>query len=77
MGPFKAQAFKVLVFPVRDHLPGSPCLAVGHPAEPQQRASCRGIPNARDLHAGPCILQTSGTLPEVHQELHQHSTTLV
>ena len=29
-----AQAFKVLIFPVRNHLPGSSCLVMGHPAEP-------------------------------------------
>ena len=49
----------------------------GHPAEPRQHASCGGIPDARDLHAGPHILQISGTLPEVHQGFHHHSMTLV
>ena len=37
---------------------------MGHPAELRQHASCRGIPNARVLHAGPCILWISRTLPE-------------
>ena len=67
----EAQAFKV--FPVRNCLPGSPCLAMGHPAELRQCA----IPNARDLHAGLRILWISGTLPEVHQGFCQHSATLV
>ena len=49
----------------------------GHPAEPQQRVSCGGIPNARDLHTGPRILRISGTLLEVHQGIRQHSMTLV
>ena len=44
---------------------------------PQQRASHGRIPDARDLHAGPCILWISGTLPEVYQGFHQHSMTLV
>ena len=48
-----------------------------HPAEPPQCASCGGIPDARDLYAGPCILRISGTLLEVYQVFHQHSTTLV
>ena len=30
----EAQAFKVLIFLVGNHLPGSPCLAMRHPAEP-------------------------------------------
>ena len=37
---------------------------MGHPAELRQHASCGGIPNARDLHTGPCILCISRTLPE-------------
>ena len=73
----EAQAFKVLIFPVRNHLPGSPCLMMRHPAEPQQCASCGGISNARDLHTGLCILQISGALLEVYQGFHQHSATLV
>ena len=39
---------------------------MGYPAELQQDVGCRGVPDARDLHAGPCILQLSGTLPEVY-----------
>ena len=50
---------------------------MGHPTKPQQHASCGRIPNARDLDTGPCILQISGTLPEVYQEIHQHSVPLV
>ena len=49
---------------------------MGHPTEPQQCVSCGGIPNARDLHAGLCILWISRTLPEVHQGIRQHSTPL-
>ena len=49
----------------------------GHPAEPKQCVSHGGIPNARDLHAGPCILWISGTLLEVYQGIHQHSVPLV
>ena len=71
-----ASVFKVLIFPVRNCLLGSPCLVTGHPAELRQRASCGGIPNARDLHAGPCILQISGTLTEVYQGICQHSMPL-
>ena len=48
-----------------------------HPAKLQQCASCGGIPDARDLHAGLCILQISGTLLEVYQGFRQHSATLV
>ena len=73
----EAQAFKVLIFPVRNLLLGSPCLAMRHPAEPRQCASHGGIPDAGDLHAGPCILWISGTLPEVYQGIHQHSVPLV
>ena len=49
---------------------------MGHPAEPQQCGSCGGIPNARDLHAGPHVLQISGTLLEVHQGFCQHSANI-
>ena len=63
----EAQAFKVLIFSVGNHLLGSPCLVTGHPAEPQQFASCGGIPDAIDLHAGLHVLWISGTLLEVHQ----------
>ena len=73
----EAQAFKVLIFPVRNCLLGSPRLAMGHPAELRQCASCGGVPDARDLHTGLCILRISGTLQEVYQGFHQHSTTLV
>ena len=30
----EARAFKVLIFPARNCLPGSPCLVMGHPAKP-------------------------------------------
>ena len=73
----EAQAFKVLMFPVVNHLLGSPRLTMGHPAEPQQCANCRGVPDARDLHTGLRILWTRGTLPEVYQGFHQHNMTLV
>ena len=73
----KLKPSKCSFFPVGNHLPGSPCLVTGHPAEPQQRVSCGGIPDTRDLHAGPCILWISGTLLEVHQGFCQHSATLV
>ena len=48
-----------------------------HPAELRQCVSCGGIPNARDLHAGPHILWISGILLEVYQGFCQHSMTLV
>ena len=48
-----------------------------HPAEPRQCVSHGGIPNARDLHAGPCVLRISGTLPEVYLGIRQHSAPLV
>ena len=48
-----------------------------HPAKLRQHASHGGIPNARDLHAGPHILWISRTLLEVYQGIHQHSTPLV
>ena len=35
-----------------------------------------GIPNARDLHPGLCLLQTGGALPEVHQGICQLSVPL-
>ena len=35
-----------------------------------------GVPGARDLHAGPCILRTSGALQEVYQGIHQHGMPL-
>ena len=73
----EAQAFKVLVFPIRNNLLGSPHFMTGHLAKPQQHASCGGVPDARDLHAGPCILQISVTLPEVYQGFCQHSVILV
>ena len=38
---------------------------MGHPTELRQCVSHGGIPNARDLHAGLCILWISGTLSEV------------
>ena len=74
---WEALALKVLVFPVRNCLLGSPHLAMGHPAEPRQRVIHGGIPNARDLHAGPHILWISGTLLAVYQGIHQHSAPLV
>ena len=73
----EAQAFEVLILPVRNCLLGSPCLAMRHPAKLRQCASHGGIPNARDLHAGPCILWISGTLPEVYQGIYKHSMPLV
>ena len=48
-----------------------------HPAEPRQHVCHGGIPNARDLHAGPHVLWINGTLPEVHQGICQHSMPLV
>ena len=64
-------------FKVRNCLLGSPCLMMGHLAKPRQCASCGGIPNARDLHAGPHILWISRTLPEVYQGICQYSMPLV
>ena len=42
----EAQALEVLVFPVRNHLLGTPRLATGHPTDPRQCASHGGIPDA-------------------------------
>ena len=52
----KLRPSKCSFFSVGNCLPGSPCLMIGHPAEPQQHVSCGGIPDARDLHTGPCVL---------------------
>ena len=73
----EAQAFQMLIFPVGNCLPGSPCLTTRHPAKPRQRVSHGGIPNARDLHAGLCILWIGGTLLEVYQGICQHNAPLV
>ena len=39
----------------------------GHPTQPGECAGHAGIPDARDLYAGPCILWTRGALQEVYQ----------
>ena len=45
-----------------------------HPTEPRQCVSHGGIPDARDLHAGLCVLQISRALLEVYQGIHQLCT---
>ena len=52
-------------------------MSTRHPAELRQHESHGGIPNARDLHTGSCILQIGRTLPEVYQGICQHSAPLV
>ena len=37
----------------------------------------RGVPNARNLHSGPCILQAGGTLLVLHQGIRSHRETSV
>ena len=50
---------------------------MGHSAQPRQRVSHGGIPDAQDLHAGLRILRTSGALPEVYQGIYQPSTCMM
>ena len=74
---FEAQTFEVLILPVGNRVPGPSCLAEGHPAKLGECVGHAGIPDARDLYAGPCILQTSRALQEVYQGVCQHSVPLV
>ena len=48
-----------------------------HLAEPRQCVNHGGIPDARDLHAGLLILQINRALPEVYQQICQHSAPFV
>ena len=70
--PSKCLFFQLEIVYLAHHI-----LSTGHSAQLRLRASHGGISNAQDLHAGPCVLQTSGVLPEVNQGIHQHSVPLV
>ena len=74
---FEAQAFEVLIFPVGNCVPGPSHLMEGHPTQSGEYVGHAGIPDARDLYAGPHILWTSEALQEVYQGVCQHSTPLV
>ena len=48
--------------------------------DPSQQRKCvhdRGVPNARNLHSGLCVLQAGRTLPALHQGIHSHCKTSV
>ena len=49
----------------------------GHPTQPGECVGHTGIPDARDLYAGPRVLWTSGTLQEVFQGVCQYCMPLV
>ena len=49
----------------------------GHPTQPGECAGSAGIPDARDLYTGLCILWTSGALQEVYQGVCQYCAPLV
>ena len=67
----------MLNFPIGNRVPSPPRLVEGHPAQPGKRTGRAGIPNSRDLHAGPHVLQTSRALQEVYQGVHQYCMPLV
>ena len=67
----------MLIFPVGNCVPSPSRLVEGHPAQPGKRAGCAGIPDARDLHAGPRVLWTSRALQEVYQGVRQYCMPLV
>ena len=67
----------MLIFPVGNHVPSPSRLTEGYPTQPGERAGCAGIPNARDLYAGPRVLRTSGALQEVYQRVCQYCKPLV
>ena len=67
----------MLIFPVRNRVPSPSRLVEGHPTQLGECACRAGIPNARDLYAGPRILWTSGALQEVYQGVCQYCVPLV
>ena len=67
----------MLIFPVGDCVPSPSHLVEGHPTQLGKCAGHAGIPDARDLHAGPCILWTGRALQEVYQGVCQYSVPIV
>ena len=50
----EVETLQMFIFPVRDCVPGTPCVLRGNQSQSGQCMCDRGLPNAGDLHSSPC-----------------------